>query len=181
MIDTSHHYLPMRLILETIDGLMYNKMNVLHWHMVDEDYFPIVLKSHPEMAKYGGINEVEIYTIDDIKEVVRYAMVRGVRVIPEIDTPYHAASWGRAQVNSDIACTSDTTFRGSLDVTMDRTFQVIKDIFEELIPLFPDPYVHMGGYDPVPFDCAKNKSAVLKAYNLSATDNLRIYYRKRQK
>ena len=149
--------------------------------MVDEDYFPIVLKSHPEMAKYGGINEVEIYTIDDIKEVVRYAMVRGVRVIPEIDTPYHAASWGRAQVNSDIACTSDTTFRGSLDVTMDRTFQVIKDIFEELIPLFPDPYVHMGGYDPVPFDCAKNKSAVLKAYNLSATDNLRIYYRKRQK
>jgi hexosaminidase len=50
MIDTSRHYLPFHMILETIDALMYNKMNVLHWHITDEDSFPLILKNHPEIA-----------------------------------------------------------------------------------------------------------------------------------
>jgi hexosaminidase len=57
MIDTSRHYLPFKMILETVDALMYNKMNVLHWHLTDEDSFPIILKSHPEIAKYGAFSE----------------------------------------------------------------------------------------------------------------------------
>lgn len=57
MVDSSHNFIPMKVLLETIDGLMYSKMNVLHWHMVDEDYFPIVLESHPELAQYGSISE----------------------------------------------------------------------------------------------------------------------------
>lgn len=49
-IDTARHYLPFSLILETINSMMYNKMNVLHWHITDEDSFPLKLDRHPELA-----------------------------------------------------------------------------------------------------------------------------------
>jgi hexosaminidase len=47
MIDTARHFLPFHMILETVDAMMYNKMNVLHWHITDEDSFPLILDSHP--------------------------------------------------------------------------------------------------------------------------------------
>src|ERR1700733_3837113 len=96
MIDTSRHFLPYKQILETVDALMYNKMSVLHWHITDEDSFPLILDSHPEIARYGAFSEDETYTAQEAREIVRYAMVRGVRIVPELDTPGHAASWSKA-------------------------------------------------------------------------------------
>ena len=57
LIDTAHHYLPLQLILETIDAMMYNKMNVLHWHISDDDSFPLLLQSHPELANRGAFSD----------------------------------------------------------------------------------------------------------------------------
>lgn len=53
MIDSSRHFLPVDAIKHTIDGLMYNKMSVLHWHITDEDSFPMVVASRPELSEYG--------------------------------------------------------------------------------------------------------------------------------
>lgn len=57
MVDTARHFLPIHLIFETIDALMYNKMSVLHWHITDEDSFPLILNKHPEIAQYGAYSE----------------------------------------------------------------------------------------------------------------------------
>ena len=57
MIDSSRHFLPVQLIHETIDAMMYNKLNILHWHIVDEDSFPLVLDSHPEIAEYASFSK----------------------------------------------------------------------------------------------------------------------------
>ena len=60
---------------------------------------------------------------------MRYAFVRGIRVIPELDTPGHAASWGKAPENKDIACTFRSKgYMGPLDVTMAQTYQVLRDV-----------------------------------------------------
>lgn len=67
MIDTARHYLPLHMIFETIDALMYNKMSVLHWHIVDEDSFPLKLKSHPEIAEYAAFSSEEIYTPENVE------------------------------------------------------------------------------------------------------------------
>lgn len=73
-------------------------------------------------------------------------MVRGIRIIPEINTPGHTASWSKAPQNSHISCAlKENDVRGSLDVTLGQTYALLKEIFEEIFMLFPDPYVHLGG------------------------------------
>ena len=129
MIDSSRHFLPVKLIFETIDAMMYNKLNVLHWHIVDEDSFPLILDSHPEIAKYASYSEDETYTTKDAREIVAYAKRRGVRIVPELDTPGHAASWGLSPENQGVACTFGSGFMGPLDVTLDKTYKLVREVF----------------------------------------------------
>ena len=96
MVDTARHFQPIHLLYETVDALMYNKMSVMHWHIVDEDSFPLKLDSHPEIAEYAAFSSDEVYTTEQVKDLVHYALVRGIRIVPELDTPGHAASWGKA-------------------------------------------------------------------------------------
>lgn len=72
-------------------------------------------------------------------------MVRGIRVVPELDTPGHAASWGKAPQNSKIACTFGAGYMGPLDVTLDATYTLVKEVFAEIMDIFPDPIIHLGG------------------------------------
>lgn len=72
-------------------------------------------------------------------------MVRGIRVVPELDTPGHAASWGKADKNSKVACTFGAGYMGPLDVTLDQTYTLVKEVFAEIIDIFPDPILHLGG------------------------------------
>lgn len=82
MIDTSRHYLKKETVLETIDSLMYAKMSILHWHMVDEDSFPVRFPSHPEIVIKGAFSIEQIYTEEDVKAFVEYAALRGVTIVP---------------------------------------------------------------------------------------------------
>lgn len=69
-----------------------------------------------------------------------------MRIIPELDTPGHAASWGLAPENQGVACTfSRDSFMGPLDVTLDKTYKLVKEVFAEIFDIFPDPIVHLGG------------------------------------
>jgi hexosaminidase len=182
MIDTARHYLPFHMILETIDALMYNKLNVLHWHITDEDSFPLVLRRHPEIAEYASFEEGSVYTVDQAKEVVRYAMVRGVRVVPELDSPGHAASWGRAPANHEVAC-SPGHYMGPLDVTLESTYTLVKEVFAEIMEIFPDPVLHLGG-DEVALRCLVNKTQLMASereqLKSGTPAEFELYYRRRQ-
>lgn len=59
---------------------MYNKMNVLHWHIIDEDSFPMEIKTRPELSANGSFGKV--YTFADLRTIILYARTRGIRVIP---------------------------------------------------------------------------------------------------
>lgn len=50
MIDTARHYLPIDVIFETLDAMMLNKMNILHWHIVDDESFPLYFEDFPEIC-----------------------------------------------------------------------------------------------------------------------------------
>lgn len=92
LIDSARHYLPLRSIKRIIDAMSWVKLNVLHWHLVDDESFPLYIPSIPTLWK-GAFSSAERYTRWDIEEIVDYARARGVHVVAEMDVPGHATSW----------------------------------------------------------------------------------------
>jgi hexosaminidase len=158
LIDTSRHYLPVHAILRTIDALAYTKMNVLHWHMVDAQSFPIESDSFPLLTN-ARYNDEEIYTKNELRTIVQYAKDRGVRVIAEVDTPGHTASWGigypeitvcRDKTREQGFCAENPC--GMLDVSKNRTYEIVGGFIGEMTEIFPDQFFHFGA-DEVVLEC----------------------------
>ncbi|XP_068215388.1 beta-hexosaminidase subunit beta-like isoform X2 [Palaemon carinicauda] len=162
LIDTSRHYLPLLQILYTIDILAMNKMNVLHWHIVDSQSFPYVSEAFPELSGKGAYNQERLYAPEEIGQVIDYGRLNGVRVVPEFDTPGHTQSWGPGQPGFLTPCYSgdkpDGTF-GPVDPTNEDNYDFLKEFFKEVAERFPDHYVHLGG-DEVSFDCWKSNPQI---------------------
>jgi len=72
--------------------MSFNKLNVLHWHITDTHSFPFYSKRVPEMVAYGAYSPYQVYYPEDVIELVKYARVRGVRIVPELDTPAHVGN-----------------------------------------------------------------------------------------
>jgi hexosaminidase len=160
MIDTSRHWLPVPSIERTIEALSFAKMNVLHWHISDRESFPLQLESAPTLA-LGSWSAAERYSAADVRRIVEYARVRGVRVVPEIDLPTHTASWcvGMPELCPHAPVHwNQSSGKGSgrfdcgpcspcepLDPTSPAVWATLKAVFLELAGLFPDGVFHTGG------------------------------------
>ncbi|KAI5956611.1 HEX1 [Candida jiufengensis] len=148
MIDSARNFLTMDSILEQIDIMELVKMNVLHWHLVDTQSWPLILKSHPEMSNDAFSND-EKYTMDDLKFIQNYANERGVIIIPEIDMPGHARA-GWRQIDNDLVVCGDCFWKGfavepppgQLNLLNNKIYDVIDDVFKELRSLFTT--IHVG-------------------------------------
>lgn len=105
-LDTSRHFLSLASIKRTLDIMATCKLNVLHLHLTDSHSFPVVSEAVPEMSQWGAYSENHTYTIEQLRELSHYAMVRGIRVIPELDAPAHAGQgwqWGPSKDMGDLA------------------------------------------------------------------------------
>ncbi|KAF3422857.1 hypothetical protein E2986_09336 [Frieseomelitta varia] len=172
LLDTSRHYLPISDIMLTLDAMSYNKMNVLHWHIVDDNSFPYQSSSYPDLSAKGAYHPSMVYTLNDIQKIVDYARLRGIRVMPEFDTPGHTRSWGSAYPELLTTCYDKGKPNGKLgpmNPTKPNLYEFLRHLFAEIVQVFPDQYVHLGG-DEVPFDCWRSNpeiSAYVKSRNIS--------------
>ncbi|KAI8847867.1 glycoside hydrolase superfamily [Chytridium lagenaria] len=151
LLDTSRHYIPVPSLLRTIEGLAYSKLNVLHWHIVDSQSFPVVSTSVPGLS-VGAYSPFQVYTKEDVGRVVEYAEERGVRVIPEFDVPGHAYSWGRGvegltvcdnvQPNWEKYCAAPPC--GQIDITKPKNVEIVATLIREMTTWFKDPLFHLG-------------------------------------
>mmetsp|Transcript_33045 Transcript_33045/g.84405 ORF Transcript_33045/g.84405 Transcript_33045/m.84405 type:complete len:556 (-) Transcript_33045:232-1899(-) len=186
MIDTGRHFLPLEIIREVIDSLPYAKLNVLHWHAVDQQSFAVQSHTHPKLWE-GAFSRAERYTQADIASIVEYARLRGVRVIVEFDMPGHAHSWcaGYPEICPSPSCLSP------LNVASNATFDLIDALLGELTGrkasapgapsgLFPDNFIHLGG-DEVDTTCwlrTPSIAAWLNDHKMSASQGYAFFVKK---
>lgn len=82
LLDTSRHYLDMSLLKVNLEAMEANKLNVFHWHIVDDTSFPYQSSTFPDLSDLGAFDPyTHIYTNADIAEVIEFARQRGIRVV----------------------------------------------------------------------------------------------------
>ncbi|KAG4919889.1 hypothetical protein JHK82_057315 [Glycine max] len=155
MLDTSRHYLPVDVIKQIIESMSYAKLNVLHWHIIDEQSFPLEVPTYPNLWK-GSYTEWERYTVEDAYEIVKGVGYPNLWPSPSCKEP--------------------------LDVSKKFTFDVLSGILTDMRKIFPFELFHLGG-DEVNTDCWSNTSTVskwLRNHNMTAKDAYQYFVLKAQ-
>lgn len=156
LIDSARHFMTNDVIYDVLEAMSQNKMNVLHWHMVDDQSFSYQSKVFPHLSEKGAYHPSLVYTHDDIADVIEYARLRGIRVIPEFDTPGHTYSWGLGYPDVLTQCFDNKRqipgYYGPLNPVRNTTYDFLRKLFSEVFDVFPEKYVHLGG-DEVPMEC----------------------------
>lgn len=174
-LDVSRHFFDVEFIKKYIDLLAIHKLNMFHWHLVDDQGWRIEINKYPKLTKIGAWRNDEtnlysnadssniskknlikyggFYTQEAISEVVNYAKKRFVKIVPEIEMPGHVQSALAAYPN--LSCTKNKVNVASNGISdfsepfcpSDSSFKFLEDVLAEVFKLFPDEYVHIGGND----------------------------------
>jgi len=171
LLDCCRHFMDVDFVKRYIDLLAYHKMNVLHWHLTEDQGWRIEIQQYPKLTEIGAWRTEKdgsiyggFYTHEQIKEVIAYASQRGITVIPEIELPGHSlaalaaypeysCTGGPFEVERDWGVFKDIYCAGN-----DSTFTFLENILDEVIKLFPSEYIHIGGDEAPKFrweNCAK--------------------------
>lgn len=167
MLDVSRHFFPKEFIYKQIDALSYFKIDYLHLHLTDAAGWRIQIKKYPKLTEetayrtesdwgkwwingsrlyckkedkgaYGGY-----YTQHDIKDIVKYATLHHVNIIPEIEMPGHSEEVLMAY--PELSCSGKPYKNGEFCVGKEITFRFIENVLKEVMKLFPSEYIHVGG------------------------------------
>ncbi len=171
-LDVGRHMFPVSFIKEYIDMLAYYKLNTFHWHLTEDQGWRIEIKKYPKLMEIGGFRDQTLigylrdkpqqydntkyggyYTQEEVKEVVAYATSRYITVIPEIEMPGHALA--ALSAYPEFACGNNPgpfkaaqkwgVFDDVFCAGKEKTFKFLEDVLDEVLPLFPSPYIHIGG------------------------------------
>ena len=162
MIDTGRNYLTTTTIKMALDAMAYCKLNVLHWHITDDQSFPLLVPTPPSLATLadgGAFSPKHVYTLDDVSAIMAYARARGIAVLPEFDMPGHSTSWTNGNPALRSRCSGGSGhenggFSRPLDPTSNATYALIDMLLATVDPFFSSefPFWHLGG-DEVEFGC----------------------------
>lgn len=194
MLDVSRHFYPVSFIEKQLDLLSYYKINTFHWHLTDDQGWRIQIKRYPKLTRVGawrteadGTRYGGFYTQAQIRAVVDYAHLRNITVIPEIEMPGHsvaaiAAYPGLSCTKKQVVVTTAWGVHKNIDCVGDEgTFTFLEHVLDEVLPLFPSPYVHIGG-DETPkvawHECASCQ-ALMHRLGLKDEEGLQSYFIKR--
>jgi hexosaminidase len=151
LVDAARHFLPVPVVKRNLDAMAAVKLNVLHWHLSDDQGWRVESRLFPRLHTVAGATGY--YTQAEVREVVRYAAQRGIRVVPEFDLPGHTgallAAYPRLGSNDSIKAVPTRWGTSQnwalLDPTRESTYAMLDSVLTEMSGLFPDKYFHIGG------------------------------------
>jgi hexosaminidase len=167
MLDEGRHFHGKETVLLTLDLMALQKLNVFHWHLTEDQGWRIEIKKYPKLTEVGsqrsgtsktllgkqhdGIPHRGFYTQDEIREIVAYAAERHITIVPEIEMPGH--SLAALASYPELSCTGGpfkvaTHFGIYPDIFCagkEIVFSFLKDVFDEILGIFPSPFIHIGG------------------------------------
>ena len=186
-LDCSRHFWPVTFVKKFIDLLAMHNMNVLHWHLTDDQGWRIEIKKWPKLITVGSQRSGTIigtnsdlddetpyggyYTQEEIRDIVAYAAARHITIVPEIDMPGHMLA--ALASYPELGCTGGPyqvghywgVYKDVLCIGNPKVYQFVEDVLTEVMELFPSEVIHIGG-DEAPSDrwqqCEKCKDAYLK-------------------
>jgi hexosaminidase len=204
MLDSARHFQSPAFVRQLIDWMALHKLNVLHWHLTDDQGWRLEIRKYPRLTelgawrtpagaaaardldpenrkprRYGGF-----YTQAEVRAIVAFAAARHVRIVPEIEMPGHALAaivaypeFG-STARPPLAVGADWGIYPYLFDPEPATFAFLEEVLGEVIELFPGPFIHVGG-DEVVKDQWRNSPAVqARAQALGITDPeaLQVYF-----
>lgn len=157
MLDVSRYFFSKEYVLRYLDMMAMHKMNVLHWHLIDDAGWRIEIKKYPKLTEIGGFRGQGdkryggFYTQDEIREIVSYAAARNITIVPEIELPAHTLPALVAYPH--LGCfnkTFEVPVRHFISQDLycpgkETTWVFLEDVFTEVCDLFPGKYIHIGG------------------------------------
>jgi len=195
MLDSARHYQSPAFIRSLIDAMAANKLNVLHWHLTDDQAWRLEIRKYPKLTEVGAwrvpagqgpaadIDPVTgkprtiggFYSQAEVRALVAYAAERQVTIVPEIEMPGHAsaalAAYPQFAASADAPRTvpADWGIYRNLYSTDDATFGFLEDVLDEVMALFPSTYIHVGGDEAVKDQWKASPAAQSKMRELGLT------------
>ena len=189
MLDCGRHFFPVSTIKKVIDILALHQINQLHWHLTEDQGWRLEIKRYPRLTEVGswragspvpgqdghdGVPVSGFYTQEQAREIVAYAAARGINVIPEIDLPGHmkaalasypelGCTGGPYEVACEYGVLDDVLCAGK-----DGTMEFVCNVLDELMDIFPSPFIHLGGDEcpKVRWEACPHCQARIKALGL---------------
>lgn len=203
MLDICRTWIEEQELKAFIENLAHHKINRLHLHLSDDEGWRIEIKSHPELTEVGAYRGVGspvaarygewdkryggFYTQEQMREVVEFAAVRGIEIIPEIDLPGH--SHNLARVRPEVLCNYIPGLKASdgydtrnvLCVAKESNYALLDDVMRELAEVFPSSHIHIGGDEVSTSQWMKcpDCKALMAAQGMTSGEQLQAHFMNR--
>lgn len=185
LIDCSRHFMPVEVIKRNLLAMSAVKLNVLHWHLSDDQGFRVESLVFPRLQQLGS--DGQYFRQSEIKDIIQLASDLGIRVVPEFDLPGHSTSWlvgypeygsapGPYQIERKFGVSSPV-----FNPTIEKTYKFLDNFLKEMTALFPDPYFHIGGDEVDPKQWKENPDiqGFMKKNNIPDEAGLQAYFNRR--
>jgi hexosaminidase len=204
MLDSARHFQSPAFIKKFIDAMAAHKLNVLHWHLTDDQAWRLEIKKYPKLTEVGGwrvpagqapLANLDpatkrprvyggFYSQDEVRDLVAYAAARHITIVPEIEMPGHASAPIAAYPQLGVAghavkaVPSDWGVYPNLYNVDDATFAFLEDVLAETMELFPGEYIHVGGDEAVKnqWKASSDIQARMKSLGITDEHHLQSYF-----
>lgn len=204
-LDVARYFMPLATVKKFIDLLALHKMNVLHWHLTEDQGWRLEIKKYPKLTEIGawrpgtvvghqhqykekpvvldGVRHGGFYTQDEAREIVAYAAAQHITVLPEIEMPGHAQAAIAAypelgNLSEPLGVSCQWGIHKHVVNVEDSTVRFYQDVLEEVLAIFPSRYIHIGG-DECPKDewkASERAQAKIRALGLKDEHELQSWF-----